>query len=71
MIDSIGQIFKKEEIFNWSENMTDIICTNFKECQEVWKAIKFTSLLMWIAMEKYSPLKDLPFTIKKVPTMEK
>jgi hypothetical protein len=71
MVESIGQIFKKAEIFNWSEYMVDIIWTNCKECQEAGKAIKFPYLLIWIEMEQYSPVSDPMFTIKKVPAMEK
>jgi hypothetical protein len=71
MIKSIGQVFQKEEIFNWSKYLADIIWTNCKECQEFGKAIKFPSLLIWIAMEQYNPVGEPAFTIKKFPTMEK
>jgi hypothetical protein len=66
MVESIGQVYKNVERFNWSEHLVDIIWTNCKECQESGKAIKFPSLLIWLEMEQFGPIGETTFTVNKV-----
>jgi len=71
MVEEITQVYKNMERFNWAEHLADMIRTNCKEVQDSGRAIKFTSLLIWIEMEQYGLVGEEAFTTKKVLTMEK
>jgi hypothetical protein len=72
MVEAIAQVYQNEERFNWVEHLADMIRTNCKEVQVLQgKAIKFPSLLIWIAMEQYGSVKEATFTYNKTSTMEK
>ena len=48
--------------YNWSNHVVDLILENIKNCQENGASIRFSSLLIWLAMTDVTPVGEPQFT---------
>jgi hypothetical protein len=70
MLEPIGKIFQTGAQFDWENHLVALVKRlTAKNAKKTMCAIKFPSLLIWIAMSKVCPVREPSFTAHETPTM--
>lgn len=59
---AIVAIAENGTTYNWAKHVVDLLVENIKNCQDNGASIRFSSLLIWLAMTDVTPVGEAEFT---------